>query len=110
MMVDQHKMSQVVMNILLNAVQAIKGKGQIRVKTFQENGWCCIEVMDNGNGIPPDMLPRIFDPFFTTKDVGKGTGLGLAVSLGIVEMHSGRIDVKSELGKGTTFTVKLPVK
>ena len=110
LMADQHKMGQVVMNILLNAVQAIKGKGQIRVKTFQENGWCCIEVMDNGNGIPPDMLPRIFDPFFTTKDVGKGTGLGLAVSLGIVEMHSGRIDVKSELGKGTTFTVKLPVK
>lgn len=109
LMADQHKMGQVVMNILLNAVQAIKGKGQIRVKTFKENGWCCIEVMDNGNGIPPDILPRIFDPFFTTKDVGKGTGLGLAVSRGIVEIHSGRIDVKSELGKGTTFTVKLPI-
>lgn len=109
LMADQHKMGQVLMNILLNAVQAIKGKGQIRVKTFKENGWCCIEVMDNGNGIPPDILPRIFDPFFTTKDVGKGTGLGLAVSRGIVEIHSGRIDVKSELGKGTTFTVKLPI-
>ncbi|MBI5180874.1 MAG: PAS domain S-box protein [Nitrospirae bacterium] len=109
LMVDQHKMSQVMMNILLNAVQAMKGKGQIRVKTFQEDGWCCIEVMDNGEGIPPNVFPKIFDPFFTTKDVGKGTGLGLAVSRGIVEKHSGRIDVKSELGKGTTFTVKLPV-
>ncbi|MFZ3066418.1 MAG: PAS domain S-box protein [Nitrospirota bacterium] len=109
LMVDQHKMSQVLMNILLNAVQAMKGKGQIRVKTFQEDGWCCIEVMDNGEGIPPHIFPKIFDPFFTTKDVGKGTGLGLAVSRGIVEKHSGRIEARSELGKGTTFTVKLPV-
>ena len=96
-------------NILLNAVQAMKGKGQIRVKTFQEDGWCCIEVMDNGEGIPPHIFPKIFDPFFTTKDVGKGTGLGLAVSRGIVEKHSGRIEARSELGKGTTFTIKLPV-
>ena len=110
LMVDQHKMSQVLMNILLNAVQAMKGKGQIRVKTFQEDGWCCIEVADNGEGIPSHILPKIFDPFFTTKDVGKGTGLGLAVSRGIVEKHSGKIEVKSELGEGTTFTVKLPVK
>ncbi len=109
LMADRHKMGQVVMNILLNAVHAMKGKGQIRVKTFQENGWCCIEIADNGEGIPSHILPKIFDPFFTTKDVGKGTGLGLAVSRGIVEKHSGKIEVKSELGKGTTFIVKLPV-
>ncbi|MBI5875071.1 MAG: two-component sensor histidine kinase, partial [Deltaproteobacteria bacterium] len=60
-------------------------------------------------GIPPNILPKIFDPFVTTKDVGKGTGLGLSVSKGIVEMHDGKIDVKSEIGKGSVFTIKLPM-
>ena len=109
-MLDQHKIGQVVMNMLLNAVQAVKDEGEVTVKTYSENGWCCIAVSDNGGGIPPHILPRIFDPFFTTKDVGKGTGLGLAVSLGIVKKHSGKIDVKSEDGKGATFTIKLPFK
>lgn len=109
LMLDQHKLGQVVMNILLNAVQAINGDGVIEVRTFEEDGWCCLDITDNGVGIPPAMLTRIFDPFFTTKDVGKGTGLGLAVSLGIVEKHSGRIEVKSVEGKGTAFTIKLPV-
>ncbi len=109
LMLDHHKMGQVVMNILLNAVQAIKGSGILTVRTFEEDGWCCIDIKDNGAGIPPHILPRIFDPFFTTKDVGKGTGLGLAVSLGIVEKHAGRIDVKSTEGKGTTFTIRLPL-
>lgn len=110
LMLDQHKMGQVVMNILLNAIQAIEGEGEIAVKTFHEGGWCCIDIADSGEGIPSYVLPRIFDPFFTTKDVGKGTGLGLAVSLGIVEKHSGKIDVKSEEGKGSTFTIRLPLK
>ncbi len=109
-MLDQHKIGQVVMNMLLNAVQAVKGEGEVVVRTYADNGWCCIAISDNGSGIPLHILPRIFDPFFTTKDVGKGTGLGLAVSLGIVEKHSGKIDVKSEEGKGTTFTIKLPMK
>ncbi|MBI5192925.1 MAG: PAS domain S-box protein [Nitrospirae bacterium] len=110
LMIDHHKMGQVVMNILLNAVQAIKGTGgQLSVSTYEEDGWCCIDITDNGAGIPPHVLPKIFDPFFTTKDVGKGTGLGLAVSLGIVEKHSGKIDVKSTEGKGTTFTIRLPL-
>ena len=109
-MMDQHKIGQVVMNMLLNAVQAVKGEGEVIVRTYADNNWCCIAVSDNGSGIPPQIMPRIFDPFFTTKDVGKGTGLGLAVSLGIVEKHSGKIDVKSEEGKGTTFTIRLPLK
>lgn len=109
-MLDQHKIGQVVMNMLLNALQAVKEEGEIHVKTYSDNGWCCIAVSDNGGGIPPHIMPRIFDPFFTTKDVGKGTGLGLAVSLGIVEKHSGKIDVKSEEGMGATFTIKLPIK
>ncbi|MBI5182641.1 MAG: PAS domain S-box protein [Nitrospirae bacterium] len=110
LMADSHKIGQVVMNILLNAVQATKKKGQIKVKTFRDDGWCCIDITDDGEGIPPHILPKIFDPFFTTKDVGKGTGLGLAVSLGIVEKHSGRIEIKSEAGKGSSFIIKLPIK
>ena len=109
-MIDQHKIGQVFMNMLLNAIQAVKSEGEVVVRTYSEHEWCCIAVSDNGGGIPPNILPRIFDPFFTTKDVGKGTGLGLAVSLGIVEKHSGKIDVKSEEGKGATFTIKLPMK
>jgi signal transduction histidine kinase len=108
-MLDHHKMGQVVMNILLNAIQAIKGRGVLTVRTFGEDGWCCIDITDNGAGIPPHILSKIFDPFFTTKDVGKGTGLGLAVSLGIVEKHAGRIDVKTMEGRGTTFTIRLPL-
>lgn len=109
-MLDQHKIGQVVMNILLNAIHAVKGRGEIKVRTFLEDGWCCIDITDSGTGIPSHILPKIFDPFFTTKDVGKGTGLGLAVSLGIVEKHSGKIDVKSREGEGATFIIRLPVK
>ncbi|MEK7851354.1 MAG: PAS domain S-box protein, partial [Deltaproteobacteria bacterium] len=73
-MLDRHKMVQVLTNILLNSIQAIKGKGQITVRTGQEEGWCHIAIADSGKGIPEDVLPRIFDPFFTTKDVSEGTG------------------------------------
>ncbi|MBI3398901.1 MAG: PAS domain S-box protein [Deltaproteobacteria bacterium] len=106
---DRHKIQQVFTNILLNAVQAIEGKGEITVKTKLENGWCCVDIEDTGKGIPPNILPRIFDPFVTTKDVGKGTGLGLSVSKGIVDMHDGKIDVKSAIGKGSVFNIKLPM-
>ena len=68
-----------------------------------------VEFTDTGEGIPEENLTRIFDPFFTTKDVGKGTGLGLATSYGIVEEHGGKISVKSKVGEGTTFTIELPV-
>ena len=105
---DGHMIEQVVMNLILNAVQAIKGDGVVTVRSRQEEGACVIEVEDTGAGIPPDVLPKIFDPFFTTKGQGEGTGLGLSVSLGIVQRHGGEIQVRSQIGKGTIFTVRLP--
>ena len=69
-----------------------------------------MEFTDTGEGIPEENLSRIFEPFFTTKDVGKGTGLGLATSYGIIESHGGKIGVKSKVGEGTTFTIELPVR
>ncbi|MBI5327712.1 MAG: PAS domain S-box protein [Deltaproteobacteria bacterium] len=109
LMLDRHKMQQVFTNILLNAVQAIEGRGLITVITRHEDGLCCVDIMDTGKGIPPNILPRVFDPFVTTKDIGEGTGLGLSVSKGIVDMHDGAIDVKSEINKGSVFTIKLPI-
>jgi len=109
LMVDRHMLEQVLMNLILNAVQAIKGSGTITIRTRVIEGTCQIDVEDTGCGIPPNVLPRIFDPFFTTKGTGEGTGLGLSVSLGIVERHGGQIRVDSEVGKGTVFTVCLPL-
>jgi PAS domain S-box-containing protein len=107
-MADRHMIEQVVTNLLLNAAQAIKGGGDIVIRTRRTDEECLIDVQDTGCGIPSHLLTRIFDPFFTTKGTGEGTGLGLSVSLGIVERHGGRIVVESEVGKGTTFTVGLP--
>jgi len=106
---DRHMIEQVLMNLVLNAVQAMKDGGGLTIRTSVVEGVCLIEVCDTGSGIPPVVLPRIFDPFFTTKSEGEGTGLGLSVSLGIVERHGGKILVHSEVGKGTTFTLCLPV-
>jgi PAS domain S-box-containing protein len=108
-MVDRHMMEQVLMNLVLNAVQAMKDGGVLTIQTSVVEGICLIEVRDTGSGISPAVLPRIFDPFFTTKSEGEGTGLGLSVSLGIVERHGGKILVDSEVGRGTTFTLCLPV-
>ncbi|MEO6307770.1 MAG: PAS domain S-box protein [Nitrospiraceae bacterium] len=108
-MVDRHMMEQVLMNLVLNAVQAMKDGGVLTIRTSVVEGICLIDVRDTGSCIPPAVLPRIFDPFFTTKSEGEGTGLGLSVSLGIVERHGGKILVDSEVGKGTTFTLCLPV-
>lgn len=107
--IDSHKMEQVLINLILNAVQAIDDRGVVKIKTSFYNGWCRIEVSDTGCGISPEILPKIFDPFFTTKGVDKGTGLGLSVSRGIIERHRGKIEVKSKVGKGTTFIVRLPL-
>jgi PAS domain S-box-containing protein len=106
---DRHMIEQVLMNLVLNAVQAMKDGGGLTIRTSVVEGVCLIEVRDTGSGIPPAILPRIFDPFFTTKSEGEGTGLGLSVSLGIVERHGGKILVDSEVGRGTTFTLCLPV-
>lgn len=106
------QLHQVFMNLLTNAAQAIsekKGTGTITITTTRKENSVVIEVADDGPGIPPDLLPRIFDPFFTTKDVGAGSGLGLSIVHGIVERHGGTISVKSEVGKGTTFTVTVPI-
>ncbi|OQW36520.1 MAG: PAS domain-containing sensor histidine kinase [Nitrospira sp. SG-bin1] len=108
-MVDRHMIEQVLMNLILNAVQAMKSGGVLTIRTSAAEGVCRVEVKDTGSGIPASVLPRVFDPFFTTKGEGEGTGLGLSVNLGIVERHGGKILVDSEVGKGTTFTLCLPV-
>ena len=104
------QLNQVFMNLLVNAAQSIASHGLITIRTGGKEGWVHVSIADTGQGIPPENLGRIFDPFFTTKPVGSGTGLGLSVSYGIVKKHGGRIEVESELGKGTVFTVWLPAK
>jgi signal transduction histidine kinase len=106
------QLNQVFMNILLNAAHALEGrdgKGQIGIRTYNGGEHVFVEISDNGCGIPEDKLGKIFDPFFTTKPVGKGTGLGLSLAYNIVKKHKGEISVKSRVGEGTTFTIKLPV-
>lgn len=103
------QLNQVFMNIFINAVQAIKEKGVIKVKTWSEDSKIYISISDTGVGIPKDKISKIFDPFFTTKPVGEGTGLGLSIVYDIVHKHGGEIKVESELGIGTTFTVSIPV-
>lgn len=98
------------MNLITNAADAIEDEGEIRITTTLEGDTACVSIADSGSGIPSDVIGQVFDPFFTTKDVGKGTGLGLSISYGIVESHGGEITVESEVGKGTIFTVKVPIK
>ena len=120
---DPGMMEQVLLNLVVNARDAMPGGGQVRVATeparFDEGHalanvdarageFVCLSVSDTGTGIAPEVLPRIFEPFFTTKEVGKGTGLGLATVYGIVKQHQGWLEVSSEVGKGTTFKVLLP--
>ncbi|MFA6260593.1 MAG: ATP-binding protein [Bacteroidia bacterium] len=104
------QLNQVFMNLIYNAADAIVGNGTIRIKTWMDNEQIRISVKDSGSGMSEEIRSRIFEPFFTTKDVGKGTGLGLSIAYGIIEKHKGAIDVQSEPGKGTTFTITLPAK
>ena len=106
---DPIKLQQVFMNLLLNARDAMLKGGDLRIATSQLNGEAIVEVEDSGTGIAPENLTKIYDPFFTTKGVGRGTGLGLSVSYGIVQEHRGSISVESTLGGGTSFRVALPV-
>ena len=103
------QINQVFLNLLVNAGHAIDEQGTIRLRSWQEENMVCIAVSDTGCGIPEKNLNRLFEPFFTTKEVGKGTGLGLSISYDIIRKHGGDILVQSELGRGTTFTVQLPV-
>jgi signal transduction histidine kinase len=105
---DSDQIHQVLLNLILNALQAIDVNGKIAVTVELQGKNAVIEVADNGRGIPPDLLPNIFRPFFTTK--GDGTGLGLSLARRIVEDHQGRIDVTSTVGTGTTFAVVLPLE
>ena len=104
------QLNQVFMNVLYNAADAITHKGEIRVKTWEEDKTIKVSIRDNGSGMPEAVRSRIFEPFFTTKEVGKGTGLGLSISYGIIEKHKGTFEVTSEVGKGTEFIISLPVK
>ena len=103
------KLNQVFMNLLLNAAQAIETQGEINIRTWSQDGNIYIAISDTGCGIPLDKRNRIFDPFYTTKEVGKGTGLGLSIAYDIIRKHNGEITVESKVGKGSTFTIRIPV-
>ncbi len=102
------ELNQVWTNIIDNAIDAMGGKGELRVRTYREDGCVVVEIRDNGPGIPENVQPHIFEPFFTTKGVGEGTGLGLDTAQRIVRKHQGSIQVKSKPGD-TRFQVWLPV-
>lgn len=101
---------QVFVNILINALDAIDGTGELKIESKHNDDFIYVTIKDNGCGMDEETINKIFDPFFTTKGVGKGTGLGLSVSYGIIKKFKGDISVKSELNKGSTFTVKLPIE
>ncbi len=103
------QLNQVFMNFLVNAAHAIDKQGEITIKTWADGGNIYAAVSDTGSGIPQENLNRLFEPFFTTKEVGKGTGLGLSIAYDIVKKHNGEIVVDSVVGKGSTFTVKIPI-
>jgi two-component system, NtrC family, sensor kinase len=106
---SNNRLQQVFLNLFMNARDAMPSGGMLEVRTAGHNGYVEIEITDTGIGIPRENLIRIFDPFFTTKSSGRGTGLGLSVSYGIIKEHAGKIDVRSTPGKGTSFRVEFPV-
>lgn len=109
---DPNRLNQVLVNLIINAVDAMEGKGTLTLRTYQQppEKKVVLEVSDTGMGIPSENLSKIFGPFFTTKEVGKGTGLGLSTVYGIVREHGGTIEVQSDVGKGTTFILKFPLE
>ncbi len=107
---NEGKLHQVILNILTNAIQAVKGTGSIKISTILKNESVVLQIMDSGHGIEKELLTRIFDPFFTTKEPGKGTGLGLAICYQIIQSFKGSIEIQSETGKGTTAIITLPME
>jgi signal transduction histidine kinase len=103
------QLNQVFMNLLLNASQALEPRGEIHITTRREGNEAVVRIRDTGRGMTPETMEKLFTPFFTTKPPGQGTGLGLSICYAIVNRHKGRIEVDSELGKGTTFAVRLPL-
>jgi len=120
--VDHSQIQQVLLNLVMNGIHAMPNGGKLVLALGVENtpdshasdkrkqDWFCIRVTDEGVGIPEENVALVFDPFFTTKGVGKGTGLGLSIAHGIIEEHGGWIDVRSEVGKGTCFSIYLPLE
>lgn len=104
------QLNQVFLNILINAVQAIDKQGKIQIKTWQRDKMQYVAISDDGCGMPAEVCAQVFEPFFTTKKMGQGTGLGLSISCDVIKKHGGEINLTSEVGKGTTFTVCLPCR
>ena len=109
--VDINQFKSVINNLALNAADAMPDGGKLQIKTKYDKNHeeIILTIADTGSGISEEYITKIFDPFFTTKETGKGTGLGLSVTYGIIQRHNGTIDVQSDIGKGTTFTIKMPV-
>jgi signal transduction histidine kinase len=106
---DMGQLQQAVVALATNAIDAMPDGGTLTLRAIHSGSRVLVQVKDTGIGIAPENMTKIFDPFFTTKDVGRGTGLGLAVCYGILSDHGGRLDVRSSVGVGTTFTITLPV-
>ena len=109
-LLDKNQIQQVLMNIILNAAEAMDGQGKLIVETSSDEEYARIKFTDTGCGISEENMKKLFQPFFTTKETGHGTGLGLSISYGIIRKHNGKINVSSEIGKGSTFTIVLPVR
>jgi two-component system NtrC family sensor kinase len=106
---DPSQLTQVLVNLVINAVQAMDGGGKLTISTYRLQDFVCLEVEDTGVGMSKDLIKKIFNPFYTTKGIGKGTGLGLPVVHGIVSSHGGKIEVESQEGRGSRFVVKFPI-
>ncbi len=105
---DSGQLQQAIIALATNAVDAMPNGGVLKISCRKEGGNVLVEVSDTGVGIPAENIAKIFEPFFTTKEVGRGTGLGLAVCYGILTEHGGSLDVQSTVGVGTTFTIAIP--
>ena len=105
----EHKLQQVLLNLFLNARDAMPKGGWLTIATRSDRDGAVVEIADTGSGIPAEQLSRIYDPFFTTKEIGKGTGLGLSITYGIVQEHGGSITCDSQIGQGTRFSIRLPL-